>query len=46
MNRGGVMVWAGIEYKETTDIKFIQGKMNNINYVELVNVAYSIWSMH
>ena len=46
MHGGGVMVWAGVGYKEKTDIKFVQGirylqviKNQIYNYAECIAVT-------
>ena len=36
MGGGSVMVWAGIGYVGKTGIKFINGRMNSVGYINLI----------
>ena len=36
MGGGSVMVWVGIGYFGKTSIKFINGKMNSVRYINLI----------
>ena len=36
MEEGSAMVWAGIGYFGKTSIKFINGRMNSVRYINLI----------
>lgn len=36
MHGGGVMVRAGVGYKRKTDIKFVQGTINSVRYLQII----------
>ena len=36
MGGGSVMIWAGIGYFGKTSIKFIDGRMNSVRYINLI----------
>lgn len=42
----GIMVWASIGYNGNTEIKFISGKRNSKNYLDLIKDQLDNYALH
>lgn len=46
MGGRSLMIWPGIGYKGKTDLVFIQGKMNNQRYLQLIREQINKCAQH